>query len=329
MKRSVRRLPALAIAAGLLVALAACTPPVTNLAGCVSPFAAGDNSNAVTATGKVGNTPRADFPTPLVAKDGQVTVLERGDGPVAYPGQTVEYFITVFDPETGEETGTSGYDADAVLRRVVGNGDAVARILTCVPAGSRVSFVGTQASLVEDPTEEQLAAEGTLVALVDLVEVYLGKANGWDQLPQAGMPNVVRAPDGEPGIIVPNEDPPTDLRIALLKAGAGATVTEGDDVVVQYTGLIWGNDSPFDSSWQGTAERPPAPAVLTAQDFTENDDGRGVVPGFAQALIGQKVGSQVLVVIPPEFGYPEDQAPQTIPAGSTLIFVIDILKIEE
>ncbi len=319
MKRSVRTLPALVIAAGLLVTLAACAPPVTNLAGCVSPFAAGDNSNAVTASGRVGSAPRVDFPTPLVAKDGQVSVLERGDGPVAYPGSTVEYFITVFDSETGEESGTSGYGDDAVLRRVVGNGDAVARILTCVPAGSRVSFVGTTASLAEEPTEEQLAAEGTLVAVVDVVEVYLGKANGWDQFPQAGMPSVVRAPNGEPGLIVPNEDPPAELRIALLKAGAGDVVEEGDSVIVQYTGMVWGNDTPFDSSWSGTPERPPAPALLNLDD---------VVPGFAQALIGQKVGSQVLAVIPPDLGYGDNEQ-QSIPSGSTLIFVIDILKIED
>ena len=167
-------------------------------------------------------------------------------------------------------------------------------ILTCVPAGSRVSFVGTTASLAEEPTEEQLAAEGTLVAVVDVVEVYLGKANGWDQFPQAGMPSVVRAPNGEPGLIVPNEDPPADLRVALLKAGAGDVVEEGDSVIVQYTGMVWGNDTPFDSSWSGTPERPPAPALLDLDD---------VVPGFAQALIGQKVGSQVLAVIPPDLGY--------------------------
>ena len=45
-------------------------------------------------------------------------------------------------------------------------------------------------------------------------------------------------------------------------------------------------------------------------------------------LIGQTVGSQVIVVIPPELGYPEGQSPATIPAGSTMVFVVDILGIE-
>ena len=53
----------------------------------------------------------------------------------------------------------------------------------------------------------------------------------------------------------------------------------------------------------------------------------GVVPGFAEALEGQTVGSQVLVVIPPELAYGEEGA-GSIPANATLVFVIDILGID-
>ena len=45
-------------------------------------------------------------------------------------------------------------------------------------------------------------------------------------------------------------------------------------------------------------------------------------------IVGQTVGSQVMVVIPPEDAY-GDAPQQGIPAGSTLVFVIDILGIDE
>ena len=48
------------------------------------------------------------------------------------------------------------------------------------------------------------------------------------------------------------------------------------------------------------------------------------MPGFVQALAGQKVGSQVLVVIPPALGYGEDAKAHEL-GGKTLVFVIDIL----
>jgi peptidylprolyl isomerase len=83
-------------------------------------------------------------------------------------------------------------------------------------------------------------------------------------------------------------------------------------VRVHYTGVVWGEDEPFDSTWDGE------PASLTLD---------AVVPGFAKALEGQTVGSQVLVVVPPAEGY-RDQAQAGIPAGSTLVFVIDILGLD-
>ena len=59
-------------------------------------------------------------------------------------------------------------------------------------------------------------------------------------------------------------------------------------VRVHYTGVTWADHEVFDSSWDSQ------PASLTLD---------GVVPGFAQALEGATVGSQLLVVIPPDLGY--------------------------
>jgi FKBP-type peptidyl-prolyl cis-trans isomerase len=84
-------------------------------------------------------------------------------------------------------------------------------------------------------------------------------------------------------------------------------------VRVHYTGVTWDEREVFDSSWDSE------PASMTLDS---------VVPGFAAALEGQTVGSQVLVVIPPEQGY-GDQAQGAIPANSTLVFVIDILGLDE
>jgi len=49
-----------------------------------------------------------------------------------------------------------------------------------------------------------------------------------------------------------------------------------------------------------------------------------LINGFLKAVEGQKIGSQVVAVIPPAEGY-GDTEQGSIPAGSTLVFVIDIL----
>ena len=50
----------------------------------------------------------------------------------------------------------------------------------------------------------------------------------------------------------------------------------------------------------------------------------GVIQGWDQGLVGQKIGSRVLLVIPSELAYGEEER-DNIPANSTLIFVVDIL----
>jgi peptidylprolyl isomerase len=121
------------------------------------------------------------------------------------------------------------------------------------------------------------------------------------------------AANGEPTITVPKTDAPTALKIADLKKGTGKTVKTGDTVTVHYTGVVWSTGAVFDSSW---TRGQPASFATT-----------GVIPGFGKALVGQKVGSQVIAVIPPADGYGSSvPANQTaITATSTLVFVVDIL----
>jgi len=105
----------------------------------------------------------------------------------------------------------------------------------------------------------------------------------------------------------------------VLKKGSGPKVAEGDTVTVHYTGVLWSAKTVFDSSWA-----KGGPVQFLAADGSKTQGG--IIPGFANALIGQTVGSQVVTVIPPTLGY-GDTAQASIPAGSTLIFVADILGI--
>jgi peptidylprolyl isomerase len=322
----VRKLPALILAAGLLVSLAACSPPVSNFADCDPVFPSGENATAVKVTGKQGEEPTVEFPTPLVAKSGELAVVDHGEGERIFPGQVVTYFTTLYDPETGEATRTTSYEADKAITSVIGNRvgegvDILSSMLACTSVGDRVVVTTDVKSLLGAAYDPETAANGddTLVFVFDVLAAYLGKANGWDQLPQAGFPSVVLSPNGRPGITVPKEDAPKDLKIATLKAGTGATVQDDDKVVLHYTGVVWESGQVFDSSW---ASESGAPAVFSPDQ---------VVNGFAEALVGAKVGSQVIVVIPPgeEYGYPAGSAPAPVGEGNTMIFVIDILGIQE
>ena len=123
-------------------------------------------------------------------------------------------------------------------------------------------------------------------------------------------PAVTLAANGEPTLAKPTGTAPTALVNQVLIKGSGVTVQSGQTITVNYSGWLW-NGTEFDSSWKGS----PLSTQIGA--------GK-VIKGWDQGLVGQTVGSQVLLIIPPSLGY-GDTAQGSIPAGSTLVFVVDIL----
>lgn len=318
-----QKYPAIVAAAGLIVSLSACTGSPFSSA-CTPAFPAGANTTVISADGKFGDDPEATFPTPLAGEDTQVGVLTAGDGSSVLPGSIVDFQITAYNARNGDLFTSSSYtEAEPVRRTVIEADEVLGQLTQCATVGSRLVSTTTAQSLFGDTDLSQygLTADDLLVLVIDIQRNFKGKANGADRLPQAGLPSIVLAPNGRPGFTFPSTDAPTDLVISTLKQGDGAIVEKGDHAVVHYSGVLWGADTLFDSSWdKGT------PGSFLAESLDDND--AGLVPGFAQALIGQRVGSQILVVIPPEFGYPAGSAPDSIPEGSTMVFVFDVLGIE-
>jgi peptidylprolyl isomerase len=158
-----------------------------------------------------------------------------------------------------------------------------------------------------------------LVVIADVTDVVPGQATGSDQLPRAGFPAVVFTPQGRPGFTFPATIP-TELGVSVLRQGQGTTVKQGDDLFANVTGIVWGSKATFASSFDNQGPTP-----LQAQEL--GADGSGVVSGLATSIIGQQVGSRLLVVVPPANGYPAGQEPPGVVAGDTLVFVVDILGI--
>jgi hypothetical protein len=302
-RRSPLARPLTAVIAAVLVsgALVGCTG-VSIGAGCKPVFEPGDASNAITATGDVGEAPAVEFPTPLIAEETQRSVLVEGEGEPAAPGSIVRATYVYFDGATGasgEET-TGLFTASDLAKEL---GEA----LECATVGSRLAIAGPVGALHPDATDEA----GTLVAVFDIEAIYLGKANGINQLPQDGMPTVVTAVDGQPGITLTYQEAPTEPRAAVIKAGSGATVADGDTII--YHGRNWNwpaGQGSTPSLGQLDTWTPGMPALLDIDAETLAEE---VV---FDALVGTKVGSQLLLVIPNTSG-----------DGGASVVVLDILGI--
>lgn len=120
----------------------------------------------------------------------------------------------------------------------------------------------------------------------------------------------------KPTITFPGTPAPDGLQVQVLEAGDGAVVEAGDTIVVNYFGQVW-DGSVFDTSYdRGQTISFPI--------------GMGmVIGGWDDGLVGQTIGSRVLLSIPPEHGYGERGVPQAgIKGGDTLVFVVDVVGVE-
>jgi FKBP-type peptidyl-prolyl cis-trans isomerase len=105
------------------------------------------------------------------------------------------------------------------------------------------------------------------------------------------------------------------LKITDVKKGSGAEAVDGKKVTVHYTGTLE-NGTKFDSSRDRGS---PFPFVL----------GSGmVIAGWEQGVKGMKVGGVRKLVIPPNLAYGNRSVGGVIPPNSTLLFEIELLKVE-
>lgn len=129
-------------------------------------------------------------------------------------------------------------------------------------------------------------------------------------------PKVSGKYDEKPDIADTSGDPPTKLVIKDLKTGSGKAAANGDNVTVNYVGRNWSNNQEFDTSFG----KDPFTFVL----------GQGnVIQGWDKGVKGMKVGGRRLLVIPPDLGYGSAGQGASIPPDETLVFVVDLKKVEK
>jgi FKBP-type peptidyl-prolyl cis-trans isomerase len=166
-----------------------------------------------------------------------------------------------------------------------------------------------------------VTAKDTLVFVVDMIKKFGAKdAASGAQLSSGGgtLPTVTAAAGSAPTVKIPASSvkPPATLVTKVLIKGTGATVSKGQTVVAQYVGVIWRTGKVFDSSWSRSEPF----------GFTIGATPSQVIPGWDTGLIGQTVGSRVMLVIPSADGYGKTGNSQAgIKGTDTLVFVVDIL----
>ncbi|CBG74337.1 MULTISPECIES: FKBP-type peptidyl-prolyl cis-trans isomerase [Streptomyces] len=190
--------------------------------------------------------------------------------------------------------------------------------LTGKKAGSRVEMAVPPTWGYGKDGNAQAGIKGTdtLVFVVDVQDTFNAKSSAKGTKAaqnDAKLPKVGTNTDGKaPSIEVPKVDPPTQLVANYIIEGDGPEVGAEDSLLVQYKGVLWDTGKEFDSSYSRGA--------LSSFGLKQ------VVKGWSQGMTGKKVGSRLLIVIPPKLGY-GDTPPSgsDIKKDSVMVFTVDIL----
>lgn len=105
-----------------------------------------------------------------------------------------------------------------------------------------------------------------------------------------------------------------ELLIQDTKQGLGKEAIRGTTVVVHYTGKLT-NGKVFDSS------------LDRGEPFSFQLGQGQVIQGWERGIVGMKEGGKRKLTIPPKFGY-GDRAVGPIPANSTLVFDVELIKVK-
>lgn len=279
-----------------------------------SASSAGDTMTGISAEGKPGQKPKVTFKTPLDFKDKAHEVIQKGDGDVVQDGDRLCVQDLALDSKDGKEIYSTWEGGHADCAILVDKEEIPAyydvfkgqRLNSTIAIGIKDETSGKTGNSNSQVPSSYIMAITLVSKSKELTRAKGDKVSG---IP-SDLPKVTLDDKGKPSLDLNGYHPGNKLVVQTLIKGKGAKVESSQTVRAHYTGWLASSGKQFDSSWD---RGKPTPFGLNQ-----------VIKGWTQGLTGQTVGSQVLLVIPPNLGY-GSQSNDKIPANSTLIFVIDII----
>jgi len=301
----------------LLVGLAGCGSSDSSSSAAASSSSALD---AVSISGDVGSAPKVEWKSKMTADDVQTTTLTKGDGDTIDEGDAVSAQLWIGDGFTQKQA-YSSYDQGGAQQLTVN--DQLSPVLHDAVKGSTV---GSRIA-VTTPADKLFGATGNpqlgignkdpLVILIDVVSKPKPPLKGPEGKAQ-------KAPSWAPELITKGNDvtgldfaktpkPDGKLRSAVLIKGTGPVVKKGQTITVNYLGQVYKAKAPFDESY---SKSPVTFGIGQGQ----------VISGWDKTIVGQKVGSRLILAIPPDDGYGKAGKPEAgIKGTDTMYFVVDLL----
>ncbi len=315
MSRRLRRLPFLVLPVLLAATLVACGDDK----GSDDAKAGADALHGIKIAGDFGKEPTVTWKGKLDVDDTATDVVIKGTGEKIAKGDQVTANVWIgngVDKKAAYDTYETKQPESLTLS------DDISKVFKDAiegrTVGSRVAVTAPAKDAFGESGNAQLGIgnEDSVLIIVDLMSksTVLTKPEGTEKSAPAWAPKLVTDGDKVTGLDFTGTPKPTGkLLSAPLIEGTGAVVKAGQNITVNYLGEVFGGKKPFDESY---SKQPASFGIGTGN----------VITGWDKTLVGAKVGSRMILAIPPAEGYgPQGNSGAGIKGTDTLYFVVDIL----
>lgn len=272
--------------------------------------------SAITVSGPTDKKPTVKFKDGFSVQETTVDVLSEGDGPKVGENDIVTVDYVGINGKNGEEFDSSwsrkepasftlGPGMITGFNKALAGQQVGSRVLVAIPPKDGYGEQGNP--------QAKIGGKDTLVFAIDIRETAPSQATGTEVEPPAAVPALKVDDKGVPTAFSSEQaSPPKKSTTYPLIKGEGDKVSKGQTVTLQYVGQVLGAKQPFDSSWARTPMTVPI--------------GQGQpIPCFDE-LVGEPIGSRVVLACPPADAFGKKGNPQSgIKPNASVLFAIDLL----
>ncbi|MBD8869528.1 FKBP-type peptidyl-prolyl cis-trans isomerase [Nocardioides donggukensis] len=277
-------------------------------------------AGTVTVSGDFGKAPKVKYDGRLGQETSETTVLTEGEGADVEDGESAMVHLYIGNGFSGEKA-YSTYDDNRPTVLEVGENSlpALREAVVGHPAGSRVQVLAAPEDAYGEAGNPNLFIGNgdSVVFVVDILSTVLDGPEGAEQEAPAGLPSITETDGTVTALDFADAEPAgKGLQVVTLVEGEGPEIEKGSFLAMHYLGQVEGKKKPFDENY-------------SAEAITPFRIGKGdLIKGWDEGLVGVPVGSRVMLVVPPRFGYgAKGNDGAGIKGTDTIYFVIDVLGV--
>lgn len=267
-----------------------------------------------------GDVPTIEFKKGFEADKTESRVIKKGDGDEILDGDSVQVHYVAANGRTGEVFDNS-HELDSPMSLSVSESTALpgfyqgllgqnigSRVLVIIPPADGVAHLGSVEAM-------GLEENDTLVFVFDILEKTPTEASGEAKKAPANLPELQFNDKKQPEKFKSTKTSDKKLsktQSAVIIKGEGAKIEAGQVVTAHYIGQLFPDGEVFNNSWTSSPQQFPV-------------GSGGLIPCWDDELVGQTIGSRVIIACTKADAYGDSAAEQGSPEGP-LIFVVDLLS---